>query len=128
MQRIRQIQRGYGYRAYTRGDGSGESLTGGAQGRDDSSALAAHKQHASLRETVEVDHPGVMLLDDLQAVAAAGAASQLGRGGECGMREHQDGGGRWFGISRTIQQTSGIICDGDLDDFRQVSEGGEFHD
>lgn len=116
MQRIREIQRGRSHGAHACGDGLRNFLAGTAQGWDDVSILAADEEDAALGQAVEVNDAAVMLLHDFQAVAAAGAAAEFGGGRESGMREHEDGSGRWLGTTCAVEQTTRVIGDGDLDD------------
>ncbi|GEM_PF-1767930 len=116
-----------------RGDGTnwagkhlGEALAGEANGRNGVSGLAADEEDAGLRESVEEDDTAGMLLDDLQAVAAAGTTAQLGGGGERGVCEHPNGRvGRLAGTC-AVEQMTGVIADGGLLDPREGGQGGKF--
>ena len=89
--------------------------------------LATNEQQPLLREAVQINAAVCVLLDDFETVAAAGAATKLGRGGEGGMREDENRSGRWFHFTGAVEQAARIIGDGGLLDARKRSERFEFH-
>ena len=69
-----------------------------------------HDQHMAARHATEQVEAGFMMLDELDAIARTAAASQLTRGGERGMGEHEHAG-RHRGSPFAGDDVSGIICD-----------------
>lgn len=97
-------------------------LAGAAHSGNGVGVLAADDEDAALRKAVQVDDTAFVLLDDFAAVATAGTASELGGGGEGGVGENEDRGGGRLGAARTVDQTTGIISDGGLDDVGKRGE------
>lgn len=68
----------------------------GAERGDDIRVLTTGEQKTALRQAAKVNNAVFVLLDDFGAATTAGAAAELVRGGERGMGEDEDGGGRRF--------------------------------
>ncbi len=89
-------------------------LAGVAHGRNGIGALTTSEKKTAMWQTVEVDDTVCVLLDDFETVAAAGAATKLGRGGEGGMREDEHCGRGWFHSTCAVEQAASVVADGGL--------------
>lgn len=88
--------------------------------------LTADEQKTAPRQAAKVNDVVFVLLDDLGAPAAAGAAAKLVCGGECCMGEDEDGG-VWRFAPFTGDEMPGIVRDRGLKNTGEGGQGCEFH-
>lgn len=79
-------------------------------------------QRMTARHATEQVKAGLMMLDELDAIARTAAAAELTRGGECGMGEHEHAG--WHrGSTFAGDDVSGIVRDAGGVDAGNGEEG-----
>lgn len=95
---------------------------GAAQGGQIDLWSTCNDQRMTARHATEQVKAGLMMLDELDAIARAAAAAELARGGERGMGEHEHAG-RHRGPTFTGDDMPGIIGDECGLDARDVEKG-----
>lgn len=102
-----------------------EVLTKSAHSGNSGRVLASHEQHATLRQTVQVNATALVLLDNLMAVTTARPSTQLRRSGKRGMSKNENGGGGRLGNAIKAKQTTRVVSHGGLKNTREGGEGGK---